>query len=94
MRDKAKSSLKKAVEYRPGLGSAWVNLALLMLAEGQDIGGDDISAVENVLTEARRCCVRALGIDNEDERSRSLANKLIGDIDVMMKQNNEQKYFQ
>lgn len=94
MRQKAKLSFQKAVEYRPGLGSAWVNLALLMLAEGKEMSGEDIFGVENVLKEARSCCVRAMGIDNDDERSRQLANKLIGDIDTMMKQNNNQKPFQ
>lgn len=94
MRQKAKMSFRKAVEYRPGLGSAWVNLALLMLAEGKDICGDDVFAVESTLKEARSCCVRALGLDNEDERSRQLANKLVNDIDAMMKQNDTQKPFQ
>jgi tetratricopeptide (TPR) repeat protein len=94
MREKAKSSFKKAVQFRPGLGSAWVNLALLMLAEGKETSGDDAYAVEHALKEARSCCERALGIDNDDERSRSLANKLIYDIDALMKQNNIQKPFQ
>ena len=92
LRDKAKSSFRKAVEYRPGLGSAWVNLALIIMADGKE--SVDALAVENVLEEARSCCERALGLDNDDERSRSLANKLIGDIDIMMKQNNVQKPFQ
>jgi hypothetical protein len=50
------------------------------------MGGEDVSKVGNVLHEARSCCVRALGMDNEDERSRALANKLVGDIDGMIKQ--------
>ncbi|KAL7488655.1 hypothetical protein ACHAW6_014255 [Cyclotella cf. meneghiniana] len=86
LRRKAKSCFQSAVEYRPGLGSAWVNLALLMLAEGKEMGGEDVSKVGDVLQEARSCCVRALGMDNDDERSRALANKLVGDIDGMMKQ--------
>ena len=86
LRSKAKSCFQNAVEYRPGLGSAWVNLALLMLAEGKEMGVEDVSKVGNLLQEARSCCVRALGMDNEDERSRALANKLVGDIDGMMKQ--------
>lgn len=94
MRQKAKVAFQKAVEYRPGLGSAWVNLALLLLADGKDDSGMDALAVESVLKEARSCCVRALGLDNEDERSRQLANKLVRDIDDMMKQNNAQKPFQ
>lgn len=94
LREKAKSSFQRAVQYRPGLGSAWVNLALLMLAEGKEMSGEDILGVENILKEARSCCVRAMGMDNEDERSRQLANKLIRDIDAMMKQNNTQKPFQ
>lgn len=85
LRRKAKSCFQSAVEYRPGLGSAWVNLALLMLAEGKEMGGEDVSKVGDVLQEARSCCVRALGMDNDDERSRALANKLVGDIDGMMK---------
>ena len=92
LRDKAKSSFRKAVEYRPGLGSAWVNLALIIMADRKE--SVDALAVENVLEKARSCCERALGLDNDDERSRSLANKLIGDIDIMMKQNNAQKPFQ
>ncbi|KAL3777374.1 hypothetical protein ACHAWO_009681 [Cyclotella atomus] len=94
IRQKAKASFQKAVEYRPGLGTAWVNLALLLLAEGKDNSGYDAFAVEKVLKEARSCCERALGMENEDKRSWQLANKLIGDIDVMMKQNNVQKPFQ
>jgi tetratricopeptide (TPR) repeat protein len=94
LRQKAKTSFQKAVEYRPGLGTAWVNLALLLLAEGKDNSGYDISAVEKVLKEARSCCERALGMENEDKKSWQLANKLMGDIDAMMKQNSAQKPFQ
>jgi len=96
-RIKAKESFQEAVKYRPSLGSAWVNLALLLLAEGKDMGnpnvvsGDDsakkqLTIVNDLLKEARQCCERALGMDNEDERSRALANRLIGDIDAMMRQ--------
>jgi tetratricopeptide (TPR) repeat protein len=94
LRQKAKTSFQKAVEYRPGLGTAWVNLALLLLAEGKDNSGYDISAVEKVLKEARSCCERALGMENEDKKSWQLANKLMGDIDAMIKQNSAQKPFQ
>ena len=69
-----------------------MNLALIIMADGKE--SVDALAVENVLEKARSCCERALGLDNDDERSRSLANKLIGDIDIMMKQNNAQKPFQ
>ena len=121
LRRKARDSLSEAVRYRPGLGSAWVNLALLTLSEGRETatttttasasasagrngddddaggGGDDEGrpprggaggggAAERCLKEARQCCERALGMDNDDERSRALANKLIADIDAMMKQ--------
>ncbi|KAL3816903.1 hypothetical protein ACHAXA_006979 [Cyclostephanos tholiformis] len=85
----AKHSFGEAVKYRPGLGSAWVNLALLILSEGKEIDGydhDGRMGVTNALVEARQCCVRAMGMDNDDERSRSLANKLIGDIDTMLRQ--------
>ncbi|EED91975.1 predicted protein [Thalassiosira pseudonana CCMP1335] len=85
-RTKAKDAFTEAVKYRPGLGSAWVNLALLTLAEGKEMGGGEQSKVVSALKEARSCCVRALGMDNEDERSRSLANKLVIDIDAMIKQ--------
>ncbi|KAL7540590.1 hypothetical protein ACHAXR_010231 [Thalassiosira sp. AJA248-18] len=85
LRIKAKEEFQEAVKYRPGLGSAWVNLALLTLAEGKDMGNNSLK-VENALKEARQCCERALGMDNEDEQSRALANKLIGDIDAMMRQ--------
>jgi tetratricopeptide (TPR) repeat protein len=84
MRTKAKSAFQMAVQYRPGLGTAWVNLALIMLAEGKEMGGSD--DVGKILQEARSCCVRALGMDNEDDRSRALANKLVNDIDTMIKQ--------
>mmetsp|Transcript_15488 Transcript_15488/g.28010 ORF Transcript_15488/g.28010 Transcript_15488/m.28010 type:complete len:118 (+) Transcript_15488:111-464(+) len=91
-RIKAKESFQEAVKYRPSLGSAWVNLALLLLAEGKDMGNPSNSAinplttVNDLLKEARQCCERALGMDNEDERSRALANRLIGDINAMMRQ--------
>jgi len=94
-RIKAKEAFMEAVKYRPSLGSAWVNLALLLLAEGKDVGTitdanlsqkEQSTTVESILKEARQCCERALGMDNEDERSRALANKLIGDIDSMMRQ--------
>jgi len=92
-RTKAKEAFKEAVKYRPSLGSAWVNLALILLAEGKDMGNnssssaeEQSSALEDVLKEARQCCKRALGMDNEEERSRALANKLIGDIDTMVRQ--------
>lgn len=85
-RSKAKEAFSEAVKYRPGLGSAWVNLALLTLAEGKEMGNDEQSKVKGLLQDARGCCVRALGTDNGDERSRALANKLVGDIDTMIKQ--------
>lgn len=88
-RDEARQAFSKAVERRPDLGSAWVNLALLMLADAKERSGamsGDSSADEAALREARSCCVRALGMDNDDERSRALANKLVGDIDKMLKQ--------
>ena len=66
------------------MGSAWVNLALIVLAEGKDMG--NTAEIGKLLNEARSCCVPALGMDNEDERSRALANKLGSDIDAMMKQ--------
>lgn len=84
-RIKAQNAFREAVKFRPNLGSAWVNLALLLLSEGKEMG-NDVSKVEDALKEARGCCERALGMDNEDERSRALANKLIGDIDSMMRQ--------
>lgn len=84
-RTKAKDAFQEAVKYRPSLGSAWVNLALLTMAEGKEMGNDPTN-VERALKEARRCSERALGMDNEDEQSRGLANKLIGDIDSMMRQ--------
>eukprot|EP00578_Thalassiosira_sp_NH16_P024841 CAMPEP_0181100954 /NCGR_PEP_ID=MMETSP1071-20121207/13482_1 /TAXON_ID=35127 /ORGANISM="Thalassiosira sp., Strain NH16" /LENGTH=165 /DNA_ID=CAMNT_0023183745 /DNA_START=394 /DNA_END=888 /DNA_ORIENTATION=- len=82
LRIKAKEAFKEAVNYRPSLGSAWVNLALLLLAEGKEMGISlsEQSKVKNALSEARQCCERALGLDNDDERSRALANKLVGDI--------------
>ena len=85
-RIKAKEAFLEATNYRPSLGKAWVNLALLLLAEGKDLGNSEPSKVEKAIKEARQCCERALGVDNEDEQSRSLANKLIGDIDLMMRQ--------
>lgn len=87
LRLQAKESFQMAVKYRPSLGSAWVNLALLVLVEGKELGNSvtEQSQVMNSLKEARQCCERALGMDNEDERSRSLANKLIGDIDTMIR---------
>jgi tetratricopeptide (TPR) repeat protein len=86
MRDQAKEAFQQALQYRPSLGSAWVNLALLQLAEGKELGANEQEQVKMMLKEARQCCERALGLDNDDERSRSLANKLIGDIDSMMRQ--------
>jgi tetratricopeptide (TPR) repeat protein len=86
MRVKAKEAFQQALKYRPGLGSAWVNLALLQLADGKELGANEQEKVKSVLKEARSCCERALGLDNDDERSRSLANKLIGGIDTMLKQ--------
>ena len=99
LRTRAKESFGMAVRYRPDLGSAWVNLALVVLSEGKELGGknDDGIAdddgeqqqsmhVKKCLTEARQCCERALGMDNDDERSRALATRLIGDIDSMMRQ--------
>lgn len=86
MRLKAKEAFQQALKYRPSLGSAWVNLALLQLAEGKELGVNEQDKVKGVLKEARSCCERALGLDNDDERSRSLANKLIGDIDTMLRQ--------
>ena len=135
LRRKARGSLSEAVRCRPGLGPAWVNLALLTLSEGREMmttttaasasasagrnGGDDAGgggggdagggggddgegrpppggaggggAAERCLKEARQCCERALGMDNDDERSRALANKLIADIDAMMKQQQQQQ---
>ena len=86
MRAKAIEAFQEALKYRPSLGSAWVNLALLQLAEGKELGAHEQDKVKIVLKEARSCCERALGLDNDDERSRSLANKLIGDIETMLRQ--------
>ena len=86
MRAKAIEAFQQALKYRPSLGSAWVNLALLQLAEGKELGANEQDKVRGVLKEARSCCERALGLDNDDERSRALANKLIGDIATMLKQ--------
>ena len=85
-RTKAKEAFKEAVKYRPNLGSAWCNLALLSMAEGKENSISEQSKVLDILKEARQCCERALGIDNDDEKSRALANKLVGDIDSMMRQ--------
>jgi len=89
-RIKAKDALKEATNYRPSLGSAWVNLALLKMAEGKEMGNtpSDQTKVKDILKEARQCCERALGMDNDDEKSRALANKLLGDIDSMTRQIN------
>ncbi|KAL9187061.1 hypothetical protein ACHAXT_010781 [Thalassiosira profunda] len=86
LRQKAKDAFSEAVRYRPSLGSAWVNIALLTLAEGKDLGNGEPAKVQDALKEARQCCERALGMDNDDEQSRALANKLIADVDNMMKQ--------
>ena len=51
----------------------------------QGLGGDP-AKVQEALKEARQCCERALGMDNDDEQSRALANKLIADVEKMMKQ--------
>jgi len=58
---------------------------LLLLAEGRDIPdrAEAKRRTESALTEARQCCARALGLDNEDEQSRALAHKLICDIDAI-----------
>ncbi|KAL3790625.1 hypothetical protein ACHAW5_004192 [Stephanodiscus triporus] len=86
LRTRAKESFGMAVGYRPDLGSAWVNLALVILSEGRESGANDGVAVKKCLAEARQCCERALGMDNDDERSRALAMRLIGDIDTMTRQ--------
>jgi tetratricopeptide (TPR) repeat protein len=89
LREKAKYSFQEAVKYRPSLCSAYVNLSLLLLSEGKELGNtpSEQIQVKELLREARQCCERALGLDNDvDERSRSLAYKLIGDIDKLMKQ--------
>jgi len=86
LRTRAKESFGMAVRYRPDLGSAWVNLALVILSEERELGVNDGIAMKKCLAEARQCCERALGMDNDDERSRALAMRLIGDIDTMTRQ--------
>lgn len=88
LRGKAKYSFQEALKYRPSLCSTYVNLSLLLLSEGKELGNSQSEQVQvkELLREARQCCERALGMDNDDERSRALAYKLIGDIDKMMKQ--------
>ena len=86
LRTRAKESFGMAVRYRPDLGSAWVNLALVILSEERELGVNDGIAMTKCLAEARQCCERALGMDNDDERSRALAMRLIGDIDTMTRQ--------
>ena len=83
LREQAKDAFQEAVKYRPSLGSAWCNLALLLLAEGKDMGGD--ADPSSVIKEARSCCERALAIDNDVEQSRELAYRLIRDIDNLTK---------
>jgi tetratricopeptide (TPR) repeat protein len=89
LREKAKYSFQESIKYRPSLCSTYVNLSLLLLSEGKELGNtpSEQIQVKELLREARQCCERALGLDNDvDERSRSLAYKLIGDIDKLMKQ--------
>mmetsp|Transcript_38423 Transcript_38423/g.91987 ORF Transcript_38423/g.91987 Transcript_38423/m.91987 type:complete len:218 (-) Transcript_38423:42-695(-) len=83
LRDRAKSAFQEAVRHRPSLGSAWCNLALLLLAEGKDMGGH--ADPSSIIKEARSCCERALAIDNDVEQSRELAYRLIRDIDNLTK---------
>ena len=83
LREQAKVAFQEAVRHRPSLGSAWCNLALLLLAEGKDMGEE--ADPSSIIKEARSCCERALAIDNDVEQSRELAYRLIRDIDNLTK---------
>ena len=78
--DEAKKHFKIALSYRE-IGSAHVNLALLALSEGQT-SSDPNDGIQALKT-AREHCRKAADL-NDDVNSVNTANKLLGDIEIML----------
>ena len=82
----ARTCFKQALEFRE-VGRAYVNLALLTLAEGQEMNDANEKAVER-LQEARGYCLRASSLGNDrgtiDVVTVESAKKILNDIDTML----------
>ncbi len=81
-REEARESFEIALKYRD-IGSAHVNLALLILAEGQQ--STDPRVGIRALNEAKEHCETAVEL-NDDVHSVNGATRLLGDIEKMLSQ--------
>jgi len=81
-REEARKNFKIALQYRE-IGSAHVNLALLVLAEGQQSSDPRVGI--RALKEAEEHCRKAVEL-NDDVHSVNGATRLLGDIKKMLSQ--------
>jgi tetratricopeptide (TPR) repeat protein len=80
----AKSSFETALKYRSNLGTAHVNLALLILKELSTI--TDATQALRALQDAKTHCEEAIYSTDNDARSMAAATKIMQDIDGMISQ--------
>jgi tetratricopeptide (TPR) repeat protein len=79
----AKASFETALSYRSSIGTAHVNLALLILKELSSI--TDATKALRALQEAKEHCQDAMNV-KDDPQSVAAATKILQDIDRMMSQ--------
>jgi len=81
----AKHHFELAIGYRP-VGTAYVNLALLLLRKGSSIGADDPTIGMKCLEEAQSYLKSAIDLNDSDRQSKTTAVRLLEDVDVIMRQ--------
>jgi tetratricopeptide (TPR) repeat protein len=81
-REMAKHYFKEAIKYRK-IGTAYFNLALLVLQEGSQSTDPQVGL--NALKEAKDLFEKAIELE-DDKQSVATAAKLLDDIDIMLNQ--------
>ena len=84
-REMAKHYFQQALKHRK-IGTAYVNLALLLLQEGSE--SSDPRVCVAALTDAKELCQNAAAL-NDDTQAKNMATKLLKDIDFMLMQMNK-----
>ncbi len=83
---KAKHHFELAIGYRP-VGTAYVNLALIALRKGANVGSSDPATGRACLEEARTHLEKAIEL-NDTEQSKTAATRLLEDVEAITKQMN------
>lgn len=79
---KAREHLRQAITYRPKLGTAHVNLAVVSLQEASSL--TDAVQARILVEDAKQHCTTALSC-NADPRSVAMARRLLDDIQRMLR---------